>query len=92
MNVMEEMELNIKANYTVEKIDKENVYLKLIADINSKEERMGVKITVRGKIEGTSKVRREDGWIMESDISLDLTLKSPGKEDKFDNRIKVITK
>ncbi|MFI5204141.1 MAG: DUF6263 family protein [Flavobacteriales bacterium] len=92
MDIMEELQLKIKAVYKVTKIDKEYVYLDLLADIDSKEERGGVKITVKGKIKGLSRVRRSDGWMYESETSLDLTVKSPGTEERMSNRIKVTTK
>lgn len=92
MDIMEELQLKISAVYKVTKIDKEYVHLNLSADIDSREDRGGVKITVKGKINGTSKIRRSDGWMFESETSLDLTVKSPGTEEKMSNRIKVVTK
>jgi hypothetical protein len=92
MDIMEELQLSIKAQYVVTKIEKDFVHLDLKADINSKEERNGVKISVKGKISGTSRIRRADGWMYSSETSLDMVVKSPGHEEKMSNKIKVTTR
>lgn len=85
--------MKMKAKYTIEAIEKDQVVIKMEGDISGDmKDAMGGSMKMTGTMSGKMYIDRKSGWTNKADLTQDLDMKTMGMSMKMTNTILIETK